>query len=32
MGRLQARVRWGTATSMTLMMVAIGCMAVARYV
>jgi uncharacterized membrane protein len=32
MGRLQTRVRWGTALSMTLMMVAIACMAVGRYV
>ena len=32
MGRLQARVRIGTAASMGLMMIAIACMAVARYV
>ena len=32
MGRLQARVRWATALAMTLLLVATGCMAVARYV
>lgn len=32
MGRLQARVRLGTAASVGMMMVAIACMAVARYV
>ncbi|HEX6037987.1 hypothetical protein [Longimicrobium sp.] len=32
MGRLQARVRWCTALAMTLLLVATGCMAVARYV
>lgn len=32
MGRLQAGIRWGTAASVALMLVAIGCMAVGRYV
>lgn len=32
MGRLQARVRVGTAASVGMMMIAIACMAVARYV